>query len=709
MKKFMLFIISLILFIPSVKALSFCEESEEHKKWSILSEEMKSQVIEPKYCEETAKSSVHSLVGASNTFYSSVDLGLITSVKNQGNTNACWAFAGASLMETSAIMNGLTSLDLSERHINMMSTYKAYLNGEVNKSGYNRDANDGGNYSYVASYLFRGDGPLLESTFPYILPWSGNYAPIDKKTMPANNPILTIDEYMSDYTSLTCTDDRLTTIKGYIRKYGAVGTLINSSSGTSSLDEVYYINTTNEYSDHAVVIVGYDDTISKDNFKGATRDGAFLVKNSWGTDFALNGYYYISYDDIRICRNVVAFSGTNINEYDHTYNSSDTLANTSIRSNDSIMVSTKINITGSQILDKISIEVIKDTPYQIYLSKNNDLNTPSSWNILGSGISASDGVISIKNLNIKLSSSATIIVKFNKSGYVAPLMCKSTNEFNQHHYMEISSGLNYINNGSGWVDLSTIGSGTLVSCEPVIYAYTYNENKAFGSIDNIYISSSSNKVYTNSNDYFNVDFKSSNLKSNELISVDITKDGKSVKNDFDIDRSKVNNNYFVLKLKNSTKSGHYTVYLKYSNSTKSIDFDIYDRISSSIFNIDGEYIKILPKKDITLTKEYILDNIISQTDMNVKRNEEELVDKETIKSGDKLTTIDSEYTIILIGDANMDGKISALDYVRIKNHILGNKVMTDKINLLSADANEDGKITPLDYVRIKNRILRGEV
>ena len=275
--------------------------------------------------------------------------------------------------------------------------------------------------------------------------------------------------------------------------------------------------------------------------------------------------------------------------------------------------------------------------------------------------------------------------------------------------MEISSGVNYINNGSGWVDLSIVGSGTLVSCEPVIYAYTYKENKAFGSIDNIYISSSLNKVYTNSKDYFNVDFKSSNLKSNELISIDITKDGKSVKNDFDIDRSKVNKNYFVLNLKNSTKSGHYTVYLKYSNSTKSIDFDIYERISSSIFNIDGEYIKILPKKDITLTKEYILDNIVSQTDMNVKRNEEELVDKETIKSGDKLTTIDSEYTIILIGDANMDGKISALDYVRIKNHILGNKVMTDKINLLSADANEDGKITPLDYVRIKNRILRGEV
>ncbi len=57
------------------------------------------------------------------------------------------------------------------------------------------------------------------------------------------------------------------------------------------------------------------------------------------------------------------------------------------------------------------------------------------------------------------------------------------------------------------------------------------------------------------------------------------------------------------------------------------------------------------------------------------------------------------------GDANGDGKISALDYVAVKNHILGKKTITDADKLKAADANGDGKISALDYVRIKNTIL----
>ena len=58
-----------------------------------------------------------------------------------------------------------------------------------------------------------------------------------------------------------------------------------------------------------------------------------------------------------------------------------------------------------------------------------------------------------------------------------------------------------------------------------------------------------------------------------------------------------------------------------------------------------------------------------------------------------------------VGDANGDGKISALDYVTVKNHIVGTKTITDKDKLKAADANEDGKISALDYVRIKNMIM----
>lgn len=709
MKKIMMVVIFSLCFIGfKVNALDFCSESESHKLWASLSEEEKRKVIEPKYCEEESVNyDYYGLVGASNSKYSSLDLGLVTSVKNQGNTNACWAFSGISLLESAAIKSGMDELDLSERHVNMMSTYQAYLNNEVNKSGYNRNSNDGGNYSYVASYLFRGDGPILESSFPYVTPWYINYSKIAKSSMPEINPLLTADEYLSDYTSDTCTTDRLNTIKAYIREYGVVGVLINSSTGVSTGGDLYYINTTNTNSDHAVALVGYDDSISKNNFPGATRDGAFLVKNSWGTNFGNKGFYYISYDDIRICRSVVGFKNVSVMEYDHVYNASDTLGNTSMRSYGDTMVSTKLNINDTQVLDKVSFEVIKNTAYEVYLSKNNDLNDSSSWTFLGSGNTKTDGVISVKT-NVVLTGSASIIVKFKTPGYVIPLMCKSTTASDKHYYMEISSGVNYYNVGSGWVDLKTAGSGTLVSCEPVIYAYTYKANKVCGSIDKVYLSSSSNKVYVNTSDYFNVDFTASNLKSNSLIGIDILKNGISEKMNFVIDKSKINNNYYKITPTSNATSGSYQVVLKYGTSEKRISFEIYDRIMSDVFTISGEYIKILPKKNLSITKDYVINNIKSESSVEVKRNDTTLVDAE-IKTGDKLVANGKTYTIIIIGDANLDGHITPLDYIRIKNHILGNRVISDDVNLVSADANEDGSITPLDYIRIKNRILKGEV
>ena len=713
MKKFILIIISLILFIPSVKASVLCEESEEHKDWSKLSEKEKSKLIEPSFCkrEDNIKIKTFETVkGLSDTVYSSLDLNIVSSVKNQGNTNACWAFSGASLIETAAMKEGFSEIDLSERHINMMSTYNAYLNNEVNISGYNRNANDGGNYSYVASYIFRGDGAILESDFPYILPWSSNYAPIDISSMPSKKPVFSVDDYLSDYTSSTCTSDRIEEIKSYVREYGAVGATINSSNGWTSLDQHYFINTRSDYTDHAITIVGYDDRISKDNFAYASRDGAFIVKNSWGEEFGDNGYFYISYDDLRICRNITGFKGISVNEYDHVYNASDTLANTSFYSPNYIYLSTKINVTGSEYLDKVSFEILKGTPYEVYLSKDNNLNSSSSWTKLASGTSNHEGVISVKFSKIKLTSAATIIVKFNKSGYVVPLMCKSTISTDKHYYMQISKNINYYSiDGSTWNDFYNAGAGTLMSCEPVIYAYTSNENHVSGTLNNIYVSSSSNKVYVNSSDYFNIDFTSSNIDYKELISINIYKDGIKANEYFDIDKSIINKNYYKLKVNSSTRSGTYVVTLKYKDSQKSISFEVHDKLTSNTFKIEGKHIKILPSKNLTINKNYVLSNINYENNLDLVRNSLSLSESDKVKTGDVVTTEDNDYVIILIGDANMDGKISPQDYIRIKNYILGTKVIVDEINLLSADANEDGKITPQDYIRIKNRILKGEV
>ncbi len=66
-----------------------------------------------------------------------------------------------------------------------------------------------------------------------------------------------------------------------------------------------------------------------------------------------------------------------------------------------------------------------------------------------------------------------------------------------------------------------------------------------------------------------------------------------------------------------------------------------------------------------------------------------------------------QFTNIVRGDINGDGKLSSLDYVKIKNHIMGTNVISDDILKVAADANSDNKISSLDYVRIKNYIMGG--
>ena len=76
-----------------------------------------------------------------------------------------------------------------------------------------------------------------------------------------------------------------------------------------------------------------------------------------------------------------------------------------------------------------------------------------------------------------------------------------------------------------------------------------------------------------------------------------------------------------------------------------------------------------------------------------------------LKSDNK--TIEKTYTLIKMGDANGDGKVSAADYVIIKNHIMEGKALTEPAKK-GADVNYDSKISAGDYVKIKNYIMEGK-
>ena len=79
-----------------------------------------------------------------------------------------------------------------------------------------------------------------------------------------------------------------------------------------------------------------------------------------------------------------------------------------------------------------------------------------------------------------------------------------------------------------------------------------------------------------------------------------------------------------------------------------------------------------------------------------------------ITSGDKIkikTSVEEKsYTLVIYGDVNGDGKISSVDYISIKNHIMDTESLSEN-ELKYADANKDGKVNSIDYISIKNHIM----
>ena len=111
--------------------------------------------------------------------------------------------------------------------------------------------------------------------------------------------------------------------------------------------------------------------------------------------------------------------------------------------------------------------------------------------------------------------------------------------------------------------------------------------------------------------------------------------------------------------------------------------------------------------DISTIKKNIIDKE-PKAEVNSFNKDGKSKTEGAIASGDKIKikteTEEKEYTIIIYGDVNSDGKITSADYIKVKNHIMDvNKLNSNE--LLFGDANKDGKVNSADYVTIKNHIM----
>jgi len=79
-----------------------------------------------------------------------------------------------------------------------------------------------------------------------------------------------------------------------------------------------------------------------------------------------------------------------------------------------------------------------------------------------------------------------------------------------------------------------------------------------------------------------------------------------------------------------------------------------------------------------------------------------------LATGDKVTVTANEeskqYEVVIYGDANGDGDINAVDYVRIRKYIMNTANLSGSY-LESSDVNKDGNVDAIDYVRIRKYIM----
>ena len=215
---------------------------------------------------------------------------LVTPVRNQGSMGSCWTFGMMAALESALLKTMNLSCDFSENNMqNSMLQYSSYGRFTEYEGGSNVNG-----IAYLVSWL---------GTF------SRDYDSYDE--LGKISPLIRTDEdvHVQDFMFIRNTpgdEDSLNRIKEAILKYGALDACIlsKSSSDDGAPTGYYNENTSAQYapdhniSNHEVCIVGWDDSFSKDNFIFTPEgDGAWIVKNSWGTEWGDEGYFYVSYYD----------------------------------------------------------------------------------------------------------------------------------------------------------------------------------------------------------------------------------------------------------------------------------------------------------------------------------------------------------------------------------------------------------------------------
>ena len=430
-------------------------------------------------------------------------------VRNQGSYGVCWAFSTISLIETNLIKKNLVSndIDLSELHLvnytyNCVNDPLGGLEGDINKfdTSHGSVMQYGGNVEMAANSLLDWEGAVNEDVVPYTTEYVRQVE---------NNQLDDSLAYGKDVAHVQNFYRVNTTSKEDIKKavmdYGAVS-ISYWSDQSSNWSTQYYNSLTAAYycpeghtTNHAVNIVGWDDDYSSDNF--ATKpegNGAWIVRNSWGSEYGKDGYFYLSYYDKSIYSVGYTLEAELSDNYNNNYQYDGAMlygymgyAGSNKYSN---IFEAKANLGGSENIKAVSFMTGSSTnlnyTVSVYTNLSDDAN-PESGTLAAqkSGVTTYDGMYTVvldSSVNINEGKKFSVVVEVNsnsgKTSYLAYERSMQSGEAGYWCTASIKANQSFINSPyNGWNDFSNKSYGGNF----IIKAFTDNETTTTVDVEKV--------------------------------------------------------------------------------------------------------------------------------------------------------------------------------------------------------------------------------
>ena len=229
----------------------------------------------------------------------------VTSIKNQ-TSGTCWTHGTMAAIEGNLLMTGVWAEigyykqpNLAEYHLDWWSGFNQFNNDDIDPpTGDGLEVHMGGDYRVVQAYVSRGDGAVYSEL-------ANDNTERDTKWF--DDPPARIDArydvfYPRDIEWYTIEPNLagIDTIKEVIRTHGVLATCMcyDGAFYRSSKRSHYQPPDSTLEPNHSIAIVGWDDAKETQ----APKPGAWLCRNSWGSNWGDDGYFWISYYDKYCCR-----------------------------------------------------------------------------------------------------------------------------------------------------------------------------------------------------------------------------------------------------------------------------------------------------------------------------------------------------------------------------------------------------------------------